>query len=141
MDYFYGRFEQWEPFTFNGARCRGGNNMEKLEKRIERVEQDLHQVKIDIAVLTERSQTFATKADLEVIRSEHGAFKKEVIQRFDNIDKRFDAIDKKFDTIDKKFDAIDKKFDALNNRIIWTMMVPLTLFVVGWFIKTAVLHV
>lgn len=108
--------------------------MEKLEKRIERVEQDLHQVKIDIAVLTERSQTFATKADLEVIRSEHGAFKKEVIQRFDNIDK-------KFDTIDKKFDAIDKKFDALNNRIIWTMMVPLTLFVVGWFIKTAVLHV
>lgn len=115
--------------------------MEKLEKRIERVEQDLHQVKIDIAVLTERSQTFATKADLEVIRSEHGAFKKEVIQRFDNIDKRFDAIDKKFDTIDKKFDAIDKKFDALNNRIIWTMMVPLTLFVVGWFIKTAVLHV
>jgi len=134
MDYFYGKFEQWEPFTFNGARCRGGNNMEKLEKRIERVEQDLHQVKIDIAVLTERSQTFATKADLEVIRSEHGAFKKEVIQRFD-------AIDKKFDTIDKKFDAIDKKFDALNNRIIWTMMVPLTLFVVGWFIKTAVLHV
>ena len=122
--------------------------MEKLEKRIERVEQDLHQVKIDIAVLTERSQTFATKADLEVIRSEQGAFKKEVIQKFDNIDKRFDsidkkfdAIDKKFDAIDKKFDAIDKKFDALNNRIIWTMMVPLTLFVVGWFIKTTVFHV
>lgn len=115
--------------------------MEKLEKRIERVEQDLHQVKIDIAVLTERSQTFATKADLEVIRSEQGAFKKEVIQKFDNIDKKFDAIDKKFDAIDKKFDAIDKKFDALNNRIIWTMMVPLTLFVVGWFIKTAVFHV
>lgn len=44
--------------------------MEKLTQRVERLEEDTHQIKLDLAVLTARSENFATKADLAELKTE-----------------------------------------------------------------------
>lgn len=48
----------------------GGDPVERLTKRVERLELDTQQIKTDLAVLTERSQHFATKTDVEGLRTE-----------------------------------------------------------------------
>ncbi|MBZ6387966.1 MULTISPECIES: hypothetical protein [Pantoea] len=130
--------------------------MERLTQRVERLELDTHQIKTDLAVLTERSQNFATRTDVEGLRAEqlklrcemHDSFAQTTAQfaridekfvrideRFGRIDARFDRMDEKFERIDMKFERVDEKFDRLNDRITWTLMVPATLAVLGWLAK------
>lgn len=137
--------------------------MERLTQRVERLELDTHQIKTDLAVLTERSQNFATRTDVEGLRAEqlklrcemHDGFAQTTAQfaridekfvriderfgrideRFERIDARFDRMDEKFERIDMKFERVDEKFDRLNDRITWTLMVPATLAVLGWLAK------
>lgn len=42
----------------------GGGSMNDLIKRVEKLEVDTHQIKLDLAILTTRSENFVTKADL-----------------------------------------------------------------------------
>ena len=45
-------------------------SMEEMSRQLNRfdqLEQDTHQIKLDLAVLTERAETFATKSDLQVL--------------------------------------------------------------------------
>ncbi|MDW8845562.1 hypothetical protein SD961_06560 [Erwinia sp. MMLR14_017] len=42
----------------------GGGTMNDLIKRVEKLEADTHQIKLDLAILTTRSENFVTKADL-----------------------------------------------------------------------------
>lgn len=55
----------------------GGSGMDDLRKRIERTEQNIEQIKIDLATLTTRSESFASKSALDTLitRSENFATK------------------------------------------------------------------
>lgn len=48
----------------------GGNGVDDLRKRVERTEENITQIKIDLAKLTARSEEFATKSDLLSLRAE-----------------------------------------------------------------------
>ncbi|MGJ0191036.1 hypothetical protein ACR6A7_01685 [Pantoea sp. RRHST58] len=104
-------------------RQSGGNLMERLTKRVERLELDTHQIKTDLAVLTERSQHFATKTDVESLHTEQFRLRCEMLEgfsrsaaQFARIDERFTRIDEKFDRIDEKFERIDEKFDRMDEK-------------------------
>jgi chromosome segregation ATPase len=45
------------------------------------------------------------------------AFKNEVNQRFDEVDRRFEEIDRRFDEVDKRFEESDKKFEAFRSEV------------------------
>lgn len=47
----------------NGGNDDGGD-MDNLTKRVEQVEKDTHKIQLDLAVLTTRSEEFATKSGL-----------------------------------------------------------------------------
>jgi len=122
-----------------------GENMDILEQRVERLEEDTRQIKLDLAVLTARSENFATKTDVAELRAE---FIKEIADseartniRFEKIDEKFERIDEKFERIDEKFERMFEKFNDINSRITWTLMIPALVAVLLWFIKTAILKI
>lgn len=122
-----------------------GGDMDNLEQRVERLEKDTQQIKLDLAVLTSRSENFATKADVAELKAE---LVQEIVAsevrtnaKFERIDEKFQRIDEKFERIDEKFERIDKRFDDLNNRILWTLMVPALTAILLWFVKTAILKI
>lgn len=48
----------------------GDDGMDDLRRRVERTEENIAQIKIDLAKLTTRSEEFATKSDLLSLRAE-----------------------------------------------------------------------
>lgn len=82
-----------------------------IKQKLERVADDVSDLKVSMAALAGRQDAFDIKLD---------AMDKKFDGKFDVIDKKFEAIDKKFDALDKKFeskfDSMDKKFDALDKR-------------------------
>ncbi|MBJ3779351.1 hypothetical protein JFY47_02260 [Enterobacter asburiae] len=48
----------------------GDNGMTEIIKRIEKLESDTSQIRMDVAVLMARSENFATKSDLESVRAD-----------------------------------------------------------------------
>ncbi|MBV4367722.1 hypothetical protein KUE00_13825 [Erwiniaceae bacterium CMYE1] len=112
--------------------------MDNLEQRVERLEKDTQQIKLDLAVLTSRSENFATKADVAELKAE---LVQEIVASEVRTNAKFERIDEKFQRIDEKFERIDKRFDDLNNRILWTLMVPALTAILLWFVKTAILKI
>lgn len=104
--------------------------MERLTQRVERLELDTHQIKSDLAVLTERSQNFATRTDVEVLHTEqlklrcemHEGFAQTAVQfarideKFVRIDERFERIDERFGQIDAKLERMDKRFERMDEK-------------------------
>ena len=104
--------------------------MERLTKRVERLELDTHQIKTDLAVLTERSQNFATKTDIEGLRVEQFRLRGEMLEgfaqtaaqfarineKFERIDEKFERIDDNFERIDDNFERIDEKFERIDEK-------------------------
>ena len=41
----------------------------------------------------------------------------EIDRRFEQIDKRFEQIDKRFEQIDRRFEQIDKRFDSIGKQL------------------------
>ncbi|WP_246760483.1 hypothetical protein [Erwinia phyllosphaerae] len=115
-----------------------GGDMDNLEQRVERLEKDTQQIKLDLAVLTSRSENFATKADVAELKAE---LVQEIVASEVRTNAKFERIDEKFQRIDEKFERIDKRFDDLNNRILWTLMVPALTAILLWFVKTAILKI
>ncbi|KAJ9432654.1 MULTISPECIES: hypothetical protein [Pantoea] len=147
---------------------KGDHQMEQLTKRVEQLEKTTQQIQTDVAVLTARSEHFATKADIEKVRAEQGVMRVEIMgelgaleqridkkfermeekfdQKFDKIDKKFEKIDEKFERIDEKFERVDQRFNqledkisAFNNSITWKIMIPTGLLVLAWFVQNIVL--
>lgn len=116
------------PTDFGGGNG-GGGMLDKLEKRVDTIEKDTHQIKLDLAVLTTRSENFATKADIESIRTEHMTLRAEVVKELTASEKRTDV----------KFDAVNKRLDSISDRLLWTLMVPAIVALLLWFVKEAVL--
>lgn len=54
----------------SGSGGSGGGGMERLEKRVDRIETDVTSIKIDMAKLNTRSEALATKSDIETLRTE-----------------------------------------------------------------------
>lgn len=70
--------EKWKKGGSDGN--DGGNGMDDLKRRVERTEENIAQIKIDLATLTARSEHFATKSSLDslVSRSETFSTKSDV---------------------------------------------------------------
>ncbi|WP_345829196.1 hypothetical protein AAGR08_06685 [Pantoea sp. BRR-3P] len=129
---------------------KGDHQMEQLTKRVEQLEKTTQQIQMDVAVLTARSEHFATKADIETVRTEQGVMRFEIMGelgelekridiKFERIDKKFDKIDKKFDKVDEKFTQLNDKISQLNNSLTWKIMLPTCLLVLAWFVQNIVL--
>ena len=62
-------------------------------------------------------ENYASKRDLEELRSEmHEGFEK-VDKRFEQVDKRFEQVDKRFEQVDKRFEQVDKRFGQVDKRL------------------------
>lgn len=48
----------------------GGNGMDDLKRRVERTEENITQIKIDLAKLTARAEEFSTKSDVLALKTE-----------------------------------------------------------------------
>jgi len=117
---------------------KGDHQMQQVIKRVEQLEKTTQQIQMDVAVLTARSEHFATKADIEKVRAEQGAMRVEIMgelgaleqridkkfermeekfdQKFERIDNKFDKLDARFERIDEKFERIDEKFERVDQR-------------------------
>ncbi|MEZ3499042.1 hypothetical protein [Pantoea sp. KPR_PJ] len=116
--------------------------MERLTQRVDRLEQNTHQIKTELAVLTERAQHFATKRDVEALWTGQFKLRCEMLEGFARIEKqnseqagRINAInvrldealkrnddrdghsDEKFERIDQRFDRMDEKFERIDVRL------------------------
>lgn len=120
----------------------GKNEMEKLTQRVERLEEDTHQIKLDLAVLTARSENFATKADLAELKTE---LKDDIAGlRTDQYEMRVELLREIAASearANGKFERLDTKIGDINNRITWTLLIPALTAIILWFVKTAVLKI
>jgi tetrahydromethanopterin S-methyltransferase subunit G len=53
---------------------------------------------------------------LENVATTLSAFKKEVGELFELVDKRFEQVDKRFEQVDKRFEQVDKRFEQVDKR-------------------------
>ncbi|KNC08310.1 hypothetical protein AC790_17125 [Pantoea sp. RIT-PI-b] len=133
---------------------KGDRQMEQLTKRVEQLEKTTQQIQMDVAVLTARSEHFATKADIETVRTEQGVMRVEMMgelgaleQRIDKkfermeekFELKFDKIDARFERVDQRFNQLEEKISALNNSLTWKIMLPTCLLVLAWFVQNIVL--
>ena len=56
------------------AKPQGGEPMSRQVNRFDRLEQDTHQIKLNLAILTERAETFVTKNDFNALASRADTF-------------------------------------------------------------------
>ncbi|HBV5383275.1 TPA: hypothetical protein NQE78_000400 [Klebsiella pneumoniae] len=98
--------------SHGGGDDGGGGMLEKLERRVERLETDLTAARIDLTLIRERSENLATKSELAILteRSEHFATRAD----------------------------LEKMANSINSRITWSVMIPLAVAVLGFVIKSFV---
>ncbi|WP_156150566.1 hypothetical protein [Pantoea sp. BL1] len=93
----------------------GGSKMEELTQRVGLLEKTTHQIQQDVAVLTARSENFATRADICTLRSEllgeMGQSEKRSDGKFDKMALNFD------DKLGKMALHFDDKLEKLEVRI------------------------
>ncbi|PIJ59868.1 hypothetical protein [Erwinia aphidicola] len=133
---------QWRSYRVSQTGGNGGG-MDNLTRRVEHLEQDSHQIKIDLGILTARSESFATKADVESVRTEVQGVRAEVHGvRAEGQSIRAEVQSVRAELI-QELAALEvrtnNRFDALNAKITWTLLVPAILAVLAWFVKEAVL--
>lgn len=127
--------------------------MQELTKRLEQVEQDTHQIRIDVATLTEQAKSFATRASVEaltercanfVTKAEFNGklhdFEVRLNARLDGMDKR---MDQRYEKMDERHMAmmarLDSKVDSIGSKIFWGIFFPGMTVAIGWFIRNAVM--
>lgn len=140
---------QWRSYRVSQTGGNGGG-MDNLTRRVEHLEQDSHQIKIDLGILTARSESFATKADVESVRTEVQGVRAEVQGvRAEGQSIRAEVQSVRAEVQSVRAELIQElaalevrtnnRFDALNAKITWTLLVPAILAVLAWFVKEAVL--
>jgi len=104
----------------------GDSKMEELTQRVGLLEKTTHQIQQDVAVLTARSENFATKADIGTLRTEllgemgqsekrtDGKFEKMALHFDDKLEKLEVRIDDKLEKLEVR---IDDKLDKMEQRI------------------------
>lgn len=140
---------QWRSYRVSQTGGNGGG-MDNSTRRVEHLEQDSHQIKIDLGILTARSESFATKADVESVRTEVQGVRAEVHGvRAEGQSIRAEVQSVRAEVQSVRAELIQElaalevrtnnRFDALNAKITWTLLVPAILAVLAWFVKEAVL--
>ncbi|WP_338493514.1 hypothetical protein VRB23_04190 [Erwinia aphidicola] len=147
---------QWRSYRVSQTGGNGGG-MDNLTRRVEHLEQDSHQIKIDLGILTARSESFATKADVESVRTEVQGVRAEVHgvrAEGQSIRAEVQGVRAEGQSIRAEVQSVraeliqelaalevrtNNRFDALNAKITWTLLVPAILAVLAWFVKEAVL--
>ncbi|MFW7604951.1 hypothetical protein ACOIHU_05775 [Klebsiella pneumoniae] len=110
----------------HGGGDDGGNSMlDKLEKRVERLETDLSAARIDLTLLRERSENLASKSDMSVLmeRSENFATKAELARLVERSEHFATKVD------------LEKMANSINSRITWSIMIPLAAATIGFLVK------
>lgn len=140
---------QWRSYRVSQTGGNGGG-MDNLTRRVEHLEQDSHQIKIDLGILTARSESFATKADVESVRAEVQGVRAEM----QSVRAEVQSVRAEGQSIRAEVQSVraeliqelaalevrtNNRFDALNAKITWTLLVPAILAVLAWFVKEAVL--
>jgi len=133
---------QWRSYRVSQTGGNGGG-MDNLTRRVEHLEQDSHQIKIDLGILTARSESFATKADVESVRTEVQGVRAEVHGvRAEGQSIRAEVQSVRAELI-QELAALEvrtnNRFDALNAKITWTLLIPAILAIIAWFVKEAIL--
>jgi len=147
---------QWRSYRVSQTGGNGGG-MDNLTRRVEHLEQDSHQIKIDLGILTARSESFATKADVESVRTEVQGVRAEVHgvrAEVQGVRAEVQGVRAEGQSIRAEVQSVraeliqelaalevrtNNRFDALNAKITWTLLVPAILAVLAWFVKEAVL--
>lgn len=99
----------------------GGGMSDNLEKRVEKLEDGISSVKLDLVRLTERSEQFVTKADLAELKGElksdlselRGELKSEISNTKSEL--KLGIVNVKSELIE----AMDKRFDKLEEKARW----------------------
>lgn len=126
--------------TVKNGGAGGGDGMDGITKKVEQLEKDTHQIRVDLAALTERSQNFAGKSALDALteRSQHFATKADLEKlRCESNLIRADVVKE----ISASESRLNSKIDTINNRIIWTLLIPALTAIILWFVKVAILKV
>ena len=126
---------QWRSYRVSQTGGNGGG-MDNLTRRVEHLEQDSHQIKIDLGILTARSESFATKADVESVRTEVQGVRAEGQSIRAEVQSVRAELIQELAALEVR---TNNRFDALNAKITWTLLVPAILAVLAWFVKEAVL--
>jgi hypothetical protein len=126
---------QWRSYRVSQTGGNGGG-MDNSTRRVEHLEQDSHQIKIDLGILTARSESFATKADVESVRTEVQGVRAEVQGVRAEVQGVRAELIQELAALEVR---TNNRFDALNAKITWTLLVPAILAVLAWFVKEAVL--
>ncbi|PXM41905.1 hypothetical protein DMT39_14790 [Klebsiella variicola] len=95
----------------------GGGMSDNLEKRVEKLEDGMSAVKLDLVRLTERSEQFVTKADLSELK---GELKAEMLGLRSEISNTKNEL--KLDIVNVKSEfitAMDTRFDKLEDKARW----------------------
>ncbi|MEI2629426.1 hypothetical protein [Erwinia aphidicola] len=154
---------QWRSYRVSQTGGNGGG-MDNSTRRVEHLEQDSHQIKIDLGILTARSESFATKADVESVRTEVQGVRAEVQgvraevhgvrAEVQGVRAEVQGVRAEGQSIRAEVQSVraeliqelaalevrtNNRFDALNAKITWTLLVPAILAVLAWFVKEAVL--
>jgi len=124
MDYPVCTLSHRLPPRLLALRNQGAPLMVRLTQHVEQLANTTQLLQQDVAVLTARFENFATRADVERVRTEQGLMCNQLMNEIGQVEKR-----------------IDKKFERLNGRLIWTLMLPAILAVLAWFVKVAVLKI
>lgn len=106
--------------------------MKELTKRVEQVEKDTHQIRIDVATLTERSKNFATTTSVEALteRCKHFVTKGEFTSALHQMEVR----------LTDKLDGLGLRINGVESKIFWGIFLPAMSAIVAWFVKTTVLQ-
>lgn len=114
MGNLYGKRNRGNPHLTLSHRWTGGRKMENFEMRFERLEADNHQIKIDLALFSGRAMAFATKADLERLRSEQTVFHVEIRQRFTQLEDKVEHFSIRFADVDGRLVSIESKLTEID---------------------------
>lgn len=114
MGNLYGKRNRDNPHLTLSHRWTGGKKMENFEARFERLEEDNHQIKIDLALFSGQAMAFATKADLELLGAEQAVFHVEMVQRYTLLEEKVQQFSIRFDDVDGRLVSIEGKLSAID---------------------------
>ncbi|QUG77436.1 hypothetical protein GKQ23_21625 [Erwinia sp. E602] len=134
--------------------------MDELNKRIEQLEKDTHQIRLDVTALTERSKNFATTASVEKLIERCDTFAtkasvEKLIERCDTFVTKAEftgtlhafevRLNERLDNMDSRHQAMIEKLNSRINssdsKVFWGIFLPMMTAAITWFVKTAVLQV
>ncbi|HEC0400369.1 TPA: hypothetical protein R1R37_001125 [Klebsiella aerogenes] len=124
-----------------GGGDSGGGMLEKLERRVERLETDLTAARMDLTLIRERSQSLAEKSDVAVLteRSDSFATKVELaklVERSENFATKAELakLVERSEQFATKADLANMA-SSINSRITWSIMIPLAVAAIGFLVK------